>query len=90
MKIPRCNFSNTFNKIEQKVILYDRNASKTLDFGARLGIKLVGGRNFNLKKLVEMEEEEIANRENALKKYAELEEGEFSDWENNASISLEF
>ncbi|KAI8571008.1 hypothetical protein RHMOL_Rhmol01G0083100 [Rhododendron molle] len=67
-----------------------KDASKTLDFGARLGIKLVGGRNFNLKKLVEMEEEKIADRENALRKYVELEEGEFSDWEDNASISLEF
>lgn len=37
-----------------------------LDLGATLGIKPRGGRNFMLKKFVEMEENEIADRINAL------------------------
>lgn len=38
-----------------------------------------------------MEEEEIADREEALKISAELEEGEISEWEqDDASLLLEF
>lgn len=41
-----------------------------------LGInELKGGRNFILKRFVEMEEEEIADKEKASKKYPELDEG---------------
>lgn len=67
-----------------------KNARKMLDVGVVLGRKLVGRRTFNLKCLVEMEEEEIAEREEALKNNAELEEGEFSGKEDDASLSLEF
>ncbi|KAG5555628.1 hypothetical protein RHGRI_006319 [Rhododendron griersonianum] len=73
------SFTSPIFQVLKSNIKGSRNASKALDFGARLGIKIVGGRNYNLKKWVEMEEEEIAERENALKKLAELEEGNTSD-----------
>ncbi|XP_058195088.1 geraniol 8-hydroxylase-like [Rhododendron vialii] len=67
-----------------------KNASKMMYAGARLRIICKGGINFNLKRLVEMEEEEIADRKEALKKFAELEEGEISDTGDDASLSLEW
>lgn len=44
-----------------------------LDRGAMFGIKLVGGRTFNLRRLDEMEEDKIPDREKALKNIVELE-----------------
>lgn len=65
--------------IQNRNSILFKNASTALDFGTRLGIKIVGGRNYNLKKWVEMEQEEIAERENALKKLTELEVGNTLD-----------
>ncbi|KAI8573905.1 hypothetical protein RHMOL_Rhmol01G0311900 [Rhododendron molle] len=48
--------------IQNRNSILFKNASKALDFGARLEIKMVGGRNYNLKKWAEMEEEEIEER----------------------------
>lgn len=42
-----------------------------------------------IKKLVEMEDEEITERENALKNIIEMEEGEIDDREGDATLSLE-
>lgn len=47
-------------------ILFKINARKALDIGARLDIKFRGGRGYNLRKCVEMEENELAGMINAL------------------------
>lgn len=65
--------------IRNKNSILFKNANKAMESGARLEIKFIGGRNFNLKKLVEMGKEEIADRKHALKKFAESEEGDISD-----------
>lgn len=75
-----CNHLDVRNR---NYILF-KNARKVLELDALLG------RNCNLKKLVEMEDEEITDKENVSKKYPELEEGDESDRKDEASISLEF
>lgn len=51
-----------------------------MDLGATLGVKFRGGRNFNLKKFIKMEEEEIAGRINALES---LDENDFMEEAND-------
>ncbi|KAI8567280.1 hypothetical protein RHMOL_Rhmol02G0108700 [Rhododendron molle] len=66
--------------IDEKVVIigfefvnrFDFNLSP-LNTAAVLGIDLVGWRTINLKRLVEMEEEEIGDREEDLKNCAEIE-----------------
>lgn len=43
-----------------------RKACRTLDLGTNLGINFRGGRNFLLKKFVDLEEKEIEDRIGAL------------------------
>lgn len=40
------------------------NARKTLDLGAKLNIEIRGGRSYNIRKFVEMGEEELEERIN--------------------------
>lgn len=46
-----------------------------LELDVVLGFELKGGRNFNLKKLVEMEEKEIADRSRMFKELSEVRRG---------------
>lgn len=62
-----------------------------MDLSATLGINFRGGRNFILKKFVELEEERLAERINTLD---DLEEDDFledvNDFEEGGSLSLAF
>lgn len=53
-----------------------------------LGIECRGGRSFNLKKFVEMEEVEIAERINAPDDFEDVVLEEDDDFEEGASLSL--
>lgn len=65
-----------------------KQARKVMDTSTVLGIHNRGGRNYNLKKFVELDEEGIAERERG--QFAEREEDEFDVLEEGASLSLEF
>ncbi|KAG5538816.1 hypothetical protein RHGRI_019386 [Rhododendron griersonianum] len=73
------------------VKMRSREARKMLDLGHTLGIEIKGGRNYNLKKFVEMQEEELKERIHALDDFEEEEISEDDvDFEEGASLSLAF
>lgn len=82
--------SLSFGDIRNRNSVLFKEASKTLALKDSLGISLKGGRNFNLKKFVEMQEEEIADRGKAERESCDLDDVEDEDLEDGASLSLEF
>lgn len=56
---------------ETRILSLFKEARKTMDIGARLDIQFKEGRNFMLKKFVEMEEAELAEKINALDDFEE-------------------
>ncbi|KAI8531874.1 hypothetical protein RHMOL_Rhmol11G0169800 [Rhododendron molle] len=88
--MPSLNWEGERKKGLSSSLLF-KEARKTLDFGHRLGIEPRGGRNFLLRKFVEMQENELAERINALDDLEEEDDLEdLDDIEKRASLSLEF
>ncbi|KAI8534479.1 hypothetical protein RHMOL_Rhmol10G0093200 [Rhododendron molle] len=65
-----------------------KRARKMMDTGTLLGVKYHGGTKLNLKKYVEIQLENFAEKENG--DFDVLEDGEIADLDEGASFSLEF
>lgn len=68
-----------------------KEARKMLDIGKTLAIEIKGGKNYNLGRFIEMQEEELKERIHALDNFEEQDISEDDvNFEENASLSMAF
>lgn len=76
------------NDINHRNSVFLKKAEFVMDIGERCGVKFYGKKSFNLKKIMELEVLNFADKKN--RDVDDLMDGDFDDLEDETSLSLEF